>query len=304
MNNNSGDILIIRNPKDAAEGAGGSDFDGPADSLPTEPLSEDEWPEPELPRNPLLPVPPLTRDMLPPVLAERVFDVASNMQCPPDFVAVPLVIDLGLVVGRKVRVRPNRGSWFVVPNLWGYVVSRPGTKKSPAILAAHDAIDRLQEAADRAYEAPRAAYDQLRIQRRLSLQALLRQTRQLELGSEAQQNIQRQIAELSAEIAPPVRRQYVTNDSTIEAFGELLSVNQNGMGMYNDEASLPSSLCSTTRPGAGTVASTSRRGRATSARSSTGSRLAARSSFLRFALASLVGFNLIGCADTWSRPRI
>ena len=34
-----------------------------------------------------------------------------------------------------------------------------------------------------------------------------------------------------------MRRQYVTNDSTIEAFGELLSVNQNGMGMYNDELS-------------------------------------------------------------------
>ena len=187
MNNNSGDILIIRNPKDSAEGAGGADFEGPADSLPTEPLFEDEWPEPEMPRNPLLPVPAFTRDMLPPVLADRVFDVATNMQCPPDFVAVPLVIDLGLVVGRKVRVRPNRGSWFVVPNLWGYVVSRPGTKKSPAILAAHDAIDRLQEAADQAYEAPRATYDQLRIQRRLSLQALLRQARQLELGSEAQQ---------------------------------------------------------------------------------------------------------------------
>src|SRR5439155_9476694 len=140
-------------------------------------LLEGEWPEPELPRNPLLGVPKLTRDMLPRVLADRAFDVAQNMQCPPEFLAVPLIIDMGVVVGRKVRVRPNDSNWLIVPTLWGYVVSRPGTMKSPAILAAHDAINQLQAAADSAYEAPRAAYDLLRVQRRTSLQPLVRQTR-------------------------------------------------------------------------------------------------------------------------------
>jgi hypothetical protein len=197
--------------------------------------AEDAWPKPEMPRNPLLSVPAFTRDMLPAVLADRVFDVATNMQVPPEFLAVPLVIDLGLVVGRQVRVRPNRGSWFVVPNLWGYIVSRSGTKKSPALQAAHEVIDRLQEAADRAYEEPRAQYDQMVVQRRMSLRALVRQSNAAGLDDTARANLQRQIAELSVEIDPPARRQYVTNDATIEAFGELLRVNQNGMAYHNDE---------------------------------------------------------------------
>src|SRR5262245_53950425 len=141
-------------------------------------LSESEWPEPEVPDNALLPVPALARDMMPKVIADRVFDVAGNIGCPPEFVAVPLVIDLGLVVGRKCLISPWDG-FLVCPNLWGYIVGRPGAKKSPAIQAAHDALDDLARRADVAYES--AINDPQRQQmlaaRKASLQSLQRQSR-------------------------------------------------------------------------------------------------------------------------------
>src|SRR5262249_43191921 len=99
-------LRLVKPPKDAKPGDGAADAvnSGGAAAvavLATVPIAaEDAWPKPEMPRNPLLSVPAFTRDMLPAVLADRVFDVATNMQVPPEFLAVPLVIDLGLVVGR------------------------------------------------------------------------------------------------------------------------------------------------------------------------------------------------------------
>ena len=66
------------------------------------------------------------------------------MQCPPDFVAVPAMVALGAVIGRKIGVRPERQTdWIEVPNLWGCIVGRPGTMKSPAMSEALKPLHRL-----------------------------------------------------------------------------------------------------------------------------------------------------------------
>jgi putative DNA primase/helicase len=130
---------------------------------------------------------------------------------------------------------------MVCSNLWGYVVGRPGSKKSPAIQTAHDAIDDLIRRADQAYEnaVNDPEYVRQRQAERIQLQGLRREaTRQRTLTNpEVLASITRQIAELSVEREGPVRRQYVTNDSTREALGEMLRQNPNGMGMYRDELS-------------------------------------------------------------------
>ena len=56
------------------------------------------------------------------------------MQCPLDFVAIPALVALGSVLGRKIGMRPKRKTdWIEVPNLWGGIVGRPGMMKSPAM---------------------------------------------------------------------------------------------------------------------------------------------------------------------------
>jgi hypothetical protein len=93
-----------------------------------------DWPEPKPLPNGLLPVGPFDMAFLPESIAPWVADIAERMQCPPDFVAVPALVALGAVIGRKIGVRPPRNSdWLEVPNLWGCIVGRPGMLKSPAM---------------------------------------------------------------------------------------------------------------------------------------------------------------------------
>ena len=83
---------------------------------------------------------------LPEALAPWVADIAERMQCPPDFVAVPAMVALGAVLGRKIGIRPQRRTdWTEVPNLWGCIVGRPGAMKSPAMGEALKPLHRLEK---------------------------------------------------------------------------------------------------------------------------------------------------------------
>ena len=57
------------------------------------------------------------------------------------------------VIGRSVGIRPKRrDDWLVVPNLWGYLTSRPGLQKSPAVAEATKPLRRLAHAAQEEFE--------------------------------------------------------------------------------------------------------------------------------------------------------
>jgi hypothetical protein len=97
-------------------------------------VSSTSWPAPKPLPDGLLPVPPFELDFLPASICPWVADIAERMQCPLDFVGVPATVALGSVIGRKIGVRPQRlTDWIEVPNLWGCIIGRPGTLKSPAL---------------------------------------------------------------------------------------------------------------------------------------------------------------------------
>jgi Protein of unknown function (DUF3987) len=86
-----------------------------------------EWPEPKPLPNGLAPVAPFDINLLPETIAPWVADIAERMQCPPDFVAIPAMVALGAVIGRKTGIRPQRKTdWLEVANLWGCIIGRPG----------------------------------------------------------------------------------------------------------------------------------------------------------------------------------
>jgi hypothetical protein len=87
-------------------------------------------------------------------------DISDRMQCPPDFVAIPAMVALGSVIGRKVSLRPQRKTdWYEVPNLWGCIVGRPGAMKSPAMDEALKPLHRLEAEARKANEAAAKDYE-------------------------------------------------------------------------------------------------------------------------------------------------
>jgi putative DNA primase/helicase len=98
-------------------------------------------------------VPPFDGALLPRALAPWVADVADRVQCPPDFVAVGVLVAAAAVIGRKVAIRPKRqDDWAVVPNLWGLAVGPPGIMKSPALAEALRPLHRLVTDAHAQYE--------------------------------------------------------------------------------------------------------------------------------------------------------
>jgi hypothetical protein len=78
--------------------------------------ADDDWPEPKLLEDYLLPVLPMTRDMLPEPFATWVADIAYRLECPIDFVAATAVVMTSSLLGTRVRVHPKQhdASWEVL----------------------------------------------------------------------------------------------------------------------------------------------------------------------------------------------
>lgn len=196
------------------------------------------WPNPlPLPEG-LPPVEPFDHDLLPPVLRRRVEDIADRMQCPPDFPAVAMLVVLASIIGRRLRIAPKRADdWIVVPNLWGVVIGRPGSMKSPALA---EVMRPLQVLETRAVE----AFKQQCIEHQADLlvaaesERVTRETvrKMLKAGN---RTAAEECAEeaLSRESPEPVCRRYLVNDTTVEKLGEILSENPSGVLLYRDELS-------------------------------------------------------------------
>jgi Protein of unknown function (DUF3987) len=195
------------------------------------------WPEPQpVPRG-RPPVPPFTSALLPVSLAPWVADVADRVQCPPDFVAVGVVVSAAAVLGRKVAIRPKRqDDWAVVPNLWGLAVGPPGMMKSPALAEALRPLRRLVTDAHARYEEQMLAHHFRVVEaqaRRHDLARRLRAAFEHDGPTEAL----RQQCEAAPAYTPPVEQRYIVNDATVEKLGELLNHHPNGLLLFRDELS-------------------------------------------------------------------
>jgi hypothetical protein len=189
-----------------------------------------DWPQPKPLPNGLAPVASFDIALLPETIAPWVADIAERMQCPPDFVAIPAMVALGTVVGRKTGIRPQRQTDRTeVANLWGCIIGRPGMMKTPATQEVLKPLHRLEATARDAHA--RAVGD------------YARELELFELASDEARKAARNMmkngapASLPALEAPqePKAHRYVVNDTTYEALGEILSNNPNGVLAYRDE---------------------------------------------------------------------
>ncbi|WP_348639990.1 YfjI family protein [Methylocystis sp. B8] len=185
------------------------------------PAPQVEWPEPMALPEGLSPVATFDIAFLPESIGHWVADIAERMQCPQDFVGVPAIISLGAVIGRRVAIRPQReNDWCEVPNLWGCIVGRPGTLKSPAMQEALKLIHRLDAMANQEHEAAMRAYA-----------SAVESYKNLK---DAAKNRPHDAGPLLKPQEPKARR-YVVNDTSYEALGEILADNPNGVLAFRDE---------------------------------------------------------------------
>ena len=82
--------------------------------------SNKDWPTPKPIPNDLPPVDSFALDFMPVRLAPWINDIATRLQCPPDYPAITVMTALGAVVGRKIGIKPQmKTDWLELPNVWG-----------------------------------------------------------------------------------------------------------------------------------------------------------------------------------------
>ncbi|MEE8161720.1 MAG: YfjI family protein, partial [Acidobacteriota bacterium] len=222
----------------------GEDFSAAASQLATEGYGTGDhgWPDySDLPL--LLPkAPPLEPDLLPEALRDWTTDVAERMQVPLEMVAVPLVIGLASVVGRRLGIHPKRhDDWLVVPNLYGAVIARPGMLKTPALTQALRPIEILSQKATKEHRKSMTEYDATQAVREVQVKVIKDQMRKVAQGKSKNSldTLKNELVELQAGVTAdlPVERRYKTNDPTVEKLAELMEENPRGLLLTRDELS-------------------------------------------------------------------
>ena len=184
--------------------------------IATTPPRVASWPKPQSVPRGRPAVPPFNAALLPEALAPWVADVADRVQCPPDFVAVGVLVAAAAVIGRKVAIRPKRqDDWAVVPNLWGLAVGPPGLMKSPALTEALRPLHRLVTDAHAQYEEQLLAHHFRLAEQKARRHDLVRRLREA-FANDAPTEDLREHFEASTRYAAPRETRYVVNDTTVE----------------------------------------------------------------------------------------
>ncbi len=183
-------------------------------------------------------VPPFEPELLPESIRGYVMDVSQRMQSAPDFAAVTAICGLSAVQGSKVLIMPKaHDDWAVTPTAWGALVGGPSTMKTPNLAEMLRPIHSIEarEAAKweedlKLYKAEAEAAD---IEANLAKSTAKRLLMQDGRREEA---IMHLASKCSAKLVPTLPR-IIINDATVEALGERLRENPNGMLLVRDELS-------------------------------------------------------------------
>lgn len=182
----------------------------------------------------LLPVLPVPFNALPAPLEAWCNDVASRIGCAPDYLVVGVLTVLSSLLGRKVLIKPKqKHDWEVTPNLFGAIIGRPSTKKSPALSESLYYINRMDKQARlenaQALKRYKAEVKLLKIQEKET-------ERKAKLEAKAdKESALRMLEELAAGLEKPPVIRFTVHDATVEKLAVLLADNHNGLLTIRDE---------------------------------------------------------------------
>jgi len=159
---------------------------------------------------------------LPRSLADYVREGAAAIDCPPEYIAVPLLACVGSAIGTTVRVQIN-SEWYEGASLYTAVVAPSGAKKTPALRYAlrftHDQTIEY----DLEHQRNLVSYEQEMAKYREAVEAHKRSKDK----SEA--------VEPPAKPKRPSMNRVLVGDATVEAMGKRLKENPRGLLMERDE---------------------------------------------------------------------
>ena len=201
------------------------------DAIPaTQPIGQRKLPDL------LPPVPVLDPLLLPDSVRAWCMDTADGLNLPLDFAAIPAMVGLAGAIGRKIAIAmKEHGHWYEHSVLWGCVIGRPSSGKTPALSPVRRMLNRLEDAEREQYELDIAAF-----QRQQILNDAKRENARKALSKAVKDGNMQQADSLADDMrktddGAPTEPRLVINDSTVEMAGELLRKNPQGLILYRDE---------------------------------------------------------------------
>lgn len=188
----------------------------------TDTVTGEVWPTPEPLPPSLLDILPFDSSLLPARLRAGVVDIAERLNCPIEYVAVPMLISAGVAVGNRIGILPKRfdTSWEVYPALWGGIIGPPGSMKTPAQLETMKGLRDLEQQAAQAYASALNRYQQ-------DVRLFEKQKKEFDNGK----------GPWPTEPTRPPKIRYLVNDVTYQALGVILADNPSGVLAHADELS-------------------------------------------------------------------
>ena len=208
--------------------------------VPEEEINLDEhesWPDPEPIKNDLCSVDPLPLEIIPEPFRGWVEDISYRMQCPPDFVAVAVMVLTGSLIGTRCGIKPKaKDNWIVIPNLWGGVVGRPSMLKSPALAEALKPMGKLEAQAKEEFDSKVRQREIDQMEYDATYDSLKKEMLKAKKGETVKDIdvIKHDLLTLEKPADSTIKR-YRSNDATIEKLSELLNENPTGLLLFRDE---------------------------------------------------------------------
>lgn len=180
----------------------------------------------------LEPVPPFPLAALPDSIRPWIEDVSERMACPPDFVAVPMLVGLSSLAARKLSIRPQENTdWEERANTWALIVGRPGLMKSPAQSAALSPLRAMEQMSGEVFR------DSIKDHEHALKVAKIRQkAREAKATASLKKNPEADFQlDVGDELEPPKHERFIVNNLTYESAGVILSDNPGGILLERDE---------------------------------------------------------------------
>ncbi len=157
---------------------------------------------------------------LPKPVAKYVNAAAKSIGCDSSFIALPVLASLARAIGNRRVIRLKR-TWTEPAIIWGAMIGKSGTHKTPAMQAAMMFLDRRQSESVAEHERAIETYDQDHAQYAMDFRAWQKSGKDKGLPP--------------VEPALPTCLRYVTSDCTIEALAALLHDQFDGLLVSRDE---------------------------------------------------------------------
>lgn len=188
----------------------------PADERPDEPLV--------MPSKPIRIEPwrPFPVETLPEPLRTFVVDSARAIGCDPAYIGLPVLVAAAAAIGMTFTLR-MKNNWFVKPILWGCIVGKSGTSKTPAFDAAMTFTRERQAKARERHAAAMAQWEK-------DLERFDVEHRKWEHDGGAEDDEPQKPPR-------PVMERVMTTNVTIEALASLLDSTPKGLLVAVDELS-------------------------------------------------------------------